>query len=152
MKLYFYFYVFVIIFFINNAYAERDILIKDAWIRAAPPNIHTHAGYLVIINNNPEEIELTNITSEDYERVEIHLTRMVNEIAMMDKIDSIKIPSNSEFNFTPGKYHLMLINNNKNILPGDTIRVNFIFNNKSMIPVSMIIKQDDPEHHYNHSH
>jgi len=138
--------------FIPVLNAEQAIQVKNAWIREAPPTIRTHAGYLTIINNKSENIQLINIISEYFERIEIHHSRMEDGIAKMIEHETIEIPAQSEFIFSPGNYHLMLLNNKNRLKPGDKISLQLIFSDGTIFPIILEVKHIDLSNQHDHHH
>ena len=125
--------------------AEQDIQVENAWIRAAPPTVRTYAAYLTIKNNKTENMQLVKITSEYFEQIEMHHSSMENGIAKMEEFETIEI------NFSPGDYHLMLINNKKPIEQGDQIPLTLIFSDGSHFStIAEIKRNNEPEHHHYH--
>jgi copper(I)-binding protein len=140
------------ILFIPVLNAEQAIRVENAWIREAPPTIRTHAGYLTIINNKSENIQLINITSEYFERIEIHQSMMGDGIAKMIELGTIKIPAQSEFIFSPGDYHLMLLNNKNQLNQGDKIPLQLIFADGTIFPITLEVKHIDLSDQHDHHH
>ena len=62
---------------------EGTITIQDAWIREAPPNASTMAGYLTINNNTNQNRTLTFAKSIHFNAIEIHQTIFEEGIAKM---------------------------------------------------------------------
>lgn len=123
------------------AAANDTVLVHDAWIAEGPPTVKTHAGYLDIENSGHTDVTLYEITSPDFERIEIHHSIIDDGIAKMLYQRSITIPAGSRLSFAPGTYHIMLFNARKPLLEGETIPLTFIFKDDSVIHIEAKIKK-----------
>ena len=140
---------------VNPILADENpnISIKDAWISEAPPNISVLAAYAHIHNLSAEAQTLLSVASPDFSKVEIHLSKIVNETAKMEKQEALNIPANSALELTPGAYHLMLFDPNKTFESGDTITLNFSFSDDSFVSVPVTVrKRNNKKHKNNHEH
>ena len=61
--------------------------------------------------------------SNAFDQIEIHSSFIENGISTMRKMDSLKIPENSEVKLDPGGYHLMLISPIKEIKEGNLVEM-----------------------------
>lgn len=136
--------------------STQAISINKVWIREAPPNSKILAAYLQIENNSAESIDLVAAESEAFERIEFHLSEMTNGVARMRTQDKISVTANSTFEFTPGGYHLMLINPTVPMREGMHATIKFVFaNGDSQTVETPVIRADSTEahqHHDNHEH
>ena len=73
------------------------------------PNIELpSAGYLTIHNKSNKDFEIHSVTSEDFERVELHKSTIKNGMSSMQKLEKLIIPANDEIKLEPNGIHLML--------------------------------------------
>ncbi len=147
------------LFLSNPLFAgENDnIIISDAWISEAPPNVSVLAAYAKIENLTDKDKTLVSISSPFFLSIELHLSKVVDEIAKMEKQESLKIPAKSYVVFTPGAYHLMLFNPESVLKAGDTAPITFSFADGSTNTIAAMVKkrmtgehQHDHEHHHDH--
>ena len=61
--------------------------------------------------------------SNAFDQIEIHSSFIEDGISTMRKMDSLKIPENSEVKLDPGGYHLMLISPIKEIKEGNLVEI-----------------------------
>ncbi len=61
--------------------------------------------------------------SNAFDQIEIHSSFIEDGISTMRKMDSLKIPENSELKLGPGGYHLMLISPIKEIKEGNLVEM-----------------------------
>lgn len=122
------------------------ITTRDAWIREAvlpegsPTADHegheddeTSSGvisalYLVIENHGDEPVELTGVEADVARVVEIHQTENQNGLMKMRPAESVEIPAGGEVAFEPGGFHIMLIDINRALEPGNEVAVTLLFN------------------------
>lgn len=92
-----------------NVVQAAELAIEDPWIREAPPNARALAGYLTIRNPGAADIKLVEVSSAQFERVEMHMTRIEEGRASMQRVTDLNIPAQSGVTFAPNGYHLMLL-------------------------------------------
>ncbi len=61
--------------------------------------------------------------SNAFDQIEIHSSFIEDGISSMRKIDSLRIPENSEVKLDPGGYHLMMMNPKKEIKEGNLVEL-----------------------------
>src|SRR5690554_7576260 len=94
-SMYKYFFWMILLNFVATCpvYSGNDIEVTGSWINEAPPTVKVLAGYMMICNSSDNPVDLVAVTSEDFERVEFHLTTMKDGIASMEKQERITIPA-----------------------------------------------------------
>ena len=130
--------------------AEEDIRISNAWINEAPPGMKMMGGYLDISNNTTNAMVLTGATSPCFEKIEFHVTEVKDGVSTMRRQDSISIPAGSEFSFSPGHYHLMLINNTRTLAVGDKVPLTLNFDQGEPLQIEAEIRRGAPMAHQHH--
>lgn len=90
--------------------AIGDIVIKNAWVRAAPSGSKIMAAYMIIDNQTSETITSSKIIANGFEKTEIHTSYVVDEISKMKKLNNLSIKGSESLVMEPGGLHLMLIN------------------------------------------
>ena len=130
-----------------SAYAQTQntLNIKQAWVREAPPHASVMVAYMQLINNGKEDIVISHVSSPNFKKSEIHLSKDVNGVAKMLPQKNLKIPAQSRVVLKPGSYHLMLIKPKKWFRQGDRISVNFLFSNKQKQTLSLPVKKSFKE-------
>ncbi len=133
--------------------SNGGIRVEDAWARAANaansmelipqpentpenPNMQgsekhnsasTSAIFLVIYNDTQKDDRLLGARTAVAEIVEIHETRMENDIMRMQQVEGIDLPARSKVELKPGGYHIMLINLKQDLKVGEKIPFTLIF-------------------------
>lgn len=100
--------------------------VRDAWIRAVPPNASATAGYFVLENGSGDVLVLESVTAAGIPRAEIHETTMADGVMRMRRLDSVTIPAGETAAFAPGGRHLMLFADSLPA-PGSSVTVELAF-------------------------
>ena len=144
--------LFTHLFFFSTLSANEDLSITDAWISEAPPTVSILAGYMNIYNGSDNAMILQSVSSPDFEKIEIHLSVIKNEMVSMEKQDSLQIPAKETIKLSPGNYHLMLFGPDKPLRSGDTTTLNFSFSNGNTQIIVAKIERRSSVDHGNHEH
>lgn len=137
----------------SNA-ADSNLMVHDAWIREAPPNMKMLAGYLTIMNHSAAAKSLVAVASDQFEKVKIHKTVHEAGVAKMIAQDSVEIGMHATVKFEPGGLHLMLINPKSQLKAGDKVGITLKFADGSEQQISANVKKGSAkqEHHHEHMH
>ena len=132
----------IIFFFVSiNIQAESALHINKAWIPEAPPGARVMAGYMEINNPTDKNIEIIAISSPDFARIEMHLSKEVNGTAKMLPQKTLNIPAGKSLSLASGGYHLMLIKPKKRLVNGQKAQLNFSFNNAKNLSLNISVKK-----------
>lgn len=102
--------------------AQAEYLdIKDAWVRAAPPNAKVMVAYATVSNTSEYDIWVTSASSDGFGAVELHETIETNGMASMIHLDYVKLQPGESVNFEPGGKHFMLFRPKSAHKTGDKI-------------------------------
>jgi len=138
-----------------SAHSDGGIMVKDAWVREAPPSAQVLAGYMVIENHTDKEKVLVGVTSPAFNKIEIHKTVNKNGMASMEQQKQLSIAAQGNVKLEPGGFHLMLFNPGKTIKAGDTIAFTLKFANGSTSMINAPVKKatggEEQHHHSEHS-
>lgn len=128
------------------------ITIDNVWISEAPPGVTTLAAYATIYNGSNETKMLTSVSSPLFSSVEIHLSKIVNGIARMEKQAAITINADDTIKLSPGGYHLMLFNPDKPLQSGNSASISFNFSDGTSLSVEapVLKRQNDSHQHHHH--
>ena len=113
---------------------EEAIRLEKPWVRRAPamPDARpgaesTAAGYVTLRNRGPERDALVAATADVAARVELHETRHMSGMMMMERVDKVELASGARVELRPGSYHLMLIGLKRALTPGQTVTLTLEF-------------------------
>lgn len=124
--------------------AEPVVNIHDAWIREAPPNARSLAGYMTLKNPSNKDQVLLSASATEFGMVMIHKTEYKNGMAHMNHQKQVTIPARGKLKFAPGGYHLMLMNPKHSLRAGDETIINFVFADKSQLKVKFKLRKGKP--------
>ena len=134
----------VIVLFSLTLGAERRA--DGAWVRIGPPGAKVHSGYFEFQNPSVGHLDIVGASSPHYERVEIHRSKVVDGIASMEPLSSVRVHGGTSVSFKPGDRHLMLINPNRKVVPGQTVEINLRLSNGSVVSTQAVAKSLGKSH------
>ena len=126
-----------------TAVAE-DIEVHNAWVRPTAQGENA-AVYLALHNHTDESDELVGASSTVTDAVEIHESKMENDVMQMNMLPSLPIAADEEIIFTPGGLHIMLVSVNEELVLGEHIGLILHFKNHEDIVVEVHIENTMPE-------
>ena len=113
---------------------DAAIRLEKPWVRRAPampearPGAEsTAAGYVILLNRGSARDALIAASADVAERVELHETRSMSGMMMMERVDKVELAPGARVELRPGSYHLMLIGLKRALTPGQTVTLTFEF-------------------------
>jgi protein SCO1 len=109
---------------------ESAIQLDRPWVRRAPAmpdSPSSAAGYVTIVNRGATPDALVSATADVAASVEIHETRNMSGMMMMEKAPKVVVPPGARVELKPGGYHLMLIGLKQALGPGQTVTLTLVF-------------------------
>jgi copper(I)-binding protein len=85
------------------------LVASDVMIKKPMPGMKMSAGYLALTNNSKNPLVITDVTSPQFEAVEMHETIVEDGVSRMIEIGDLTISPGSTVTFEPGGKHLMLM-------------------------------------------
>ena len=125
--------------------AESKINISHAWVQEAPPSAEVLAGYMDLQNQSPQAQVLLGAHGADFKSVMLHQTVTKRGMTHMNHSPQIEIKAGSSLQFSPGGYHLMLMNPKKPLHQGDQVQITLEFQSGLAFPVIFKISKDRPK-------
>jgi hypothetical protein len=124
--------------------ATADIEPHDPWMR--PTLQGENAAVYFQLHNHTETVdELIGASSNAAEIVELHESKMVDDVMQMEMLSSVTLDPDTEVNFTPGGLHVMLINVKEEIKLGDHIGVILHFQTHEDIVLDVSVREGEHE-------
>jgi len=118
-----------------------EISVIDAWARPANRGDNS-AIYFKINNPGPAIDALIEAQTEVAAQTELHKSEMDNQGVMsMHPQHQIELPPDSQVEFTPGGYHVMLVDLQQDLKVGDTVELRIRFKNFGDITLNVPVKQ-----------
>lgn len=134
----------IILLWAGAALAHGGVAVHDAWIRSVSGDIPA-AGYFVVANHGHHAIKLTGAESPAFGHAMLHHTMKHDGQTMMMHVDSVKIPAGGRVAFEPGGYHVMFMQAQKTLEPGDTVPVTLTFSNDKSVTVQFEVRSASGE-------
>ncbi len=129
-----------------------ELLVQEARINAAPPTVQVLAGYLSITNHGQETAVINTFESPGFERVELHETRIEQDVASMQRLDQLIIGPGETATLQPGAMHLMFIKPASAVRVGDSVKLFLGLADGSELRITMDVSRpvvrDDHSHHH----
>lgn len=108
------------------ALAHDGLEIRDAYARSANPQ--TAAAFMVVENHRDVDCQLTGVSSDAADMVELHTHSEQDGVMKMHKIDGgIAIPAGGEHTLARGGDHVMLMGLKKPLTDGDIVALTLDF-------------------------
>jgi hypothetical protein len=127
----------------------EDIEVHNPWARPTAQGENA-AVYFQIHNHSQTADELVGASSNISDDVEIHESKMVNDVMQMNMVSSMPLGADEEVNFEPGGYHIMMVNISQELKVGDHIGVILHFKNHEDIVVDVHIENSMPNEDHEH--
>ena len=149
-------FVLAIAILLSACSTENGLEVNGIWMRPTAQG-DNGAVYFVLHNHSPEADEMTSASSDIAEAVEMHETtfqaEMNGDIMEMNQVQTIPMGPYAEIDFAPGKYHIMLVNVQKNLNMGDEIEITLHFKNFEDINRNVPVQESPaPEDHSASNH
>lgn len=125
--------------------SENQITVEHQWARAAEKGMNS--GIFMNIKNNTDLPDtLVSAESEAAEVTEVHETYDAGSGMMgMRKAGKLGIKSGNELILKPGSYHIMLIGLKKDLVKGESVKINLVFSKSGKIEITCPIKVLNPK-------
>lgn len=119
---------------------SNALAVRDPWARPALAGDNGGA-FFIIDNGKNAPVGLVSASGDVAETIEVHLSKMEGGVMKMEKQDRVEVAANSQLEFKPGSYHIMLINLNRELKVGDTFTLNLAFDDGEKLPIIVTVKQ-----------
>jgi len=128
------------VFLLGSCSIVEDIEVHEAWSRPTAQG-NTAAAYFSLHNHTQSDDELIGASSTISDAVEIHESKMENDVMTMNMVMSVPLAAGEELSFEPGGLHVMLVGIKQELKKGDHFELTLHFKNHADITVN--IKVDD---------
>jgi hypothetical protein len=113
----------------------------DGWIKQLPAVVPVRAGYLQIDNPDKQSHEVIAFQSDAFERIEMHESRMQDDIMTMVELQSLILPADGTLELKPGGKHLMLINPTRSLQIGEDFYIVITFADETSQRMRMEVRK-----------
>ncbi|MEE3128250.1 MAG: copper chaperone PCu(A)C [Actinomycetota bacterium] len=132
--------------------AASSLVVGDPWVRATAGTEDTSmtAAFMTIDNTGDEDVTLVGASSEVAGMVEIHEMLMVDGAMAMQAMDAgLVIEAGRGKVLEPGGYHVMLMDVQTELAPGDEVALTLEFSDGSTEDLTVPVKEfTEEEGHY----
>ena len=131
--------------------SEETIVVRDPWIRAAPPNAPVLAGYMTLENRSRTAKTLVRAISGAFGAVTIHRTEEVHGVAHMTPLAKVDLAPHAAVVFRPGGYHLMLAQAKRTLVAGDQVAIDLEYADGTRASALFVVRNDmraEQSHHH----
>jgi copper(I)-binding protein len=118
------------------------IRVSKAWARHTARG-ETGAVYFLLENHSAKAEELTGVSSDVADVVEMHQTTMDGDIMRMRQVMSVPIEAKGSVEFAPGGYHAMLVEIKRDLNLGDEIQITWHFSDHQDITMNIPVQELD---------
>ena len=132
------------------AVAASTVVVRDAWVREAPPGAAVLAAYLTIENPGSKAEKLVAVSCPDFNKVEIHATEIRDGVARMLALTALPIPPHAEVKLAPGGNHLMLLQPQRALVAGMNVKLELRFDSGTRLTVVAPVRRAESsatQHH-----
>ncbi|ADZ71724.1 copper chaperone PCu(A)C [Polymorphum gilvum] len=117
-----------------------DLVIKDPWTRATPPNAMAGGGFLTITNTGGADDTLVSAASPVAGRVELHEMAVVDGVMKMREMQGgIPVPAGQTVALEPGGLHVMFMDLKEPLTEGGMAAVTLTFEKAGSVDIEMPI-------------
>jgi len=116
-----------------------NIEVKDAYVRAVPPNMPNSIAYMKIINHSNKVIYLKSADSTVAKNLELHRSTMEKGMMVMRQVPNIKISAHSFTMLKPDGFHIMIVGLKRHIEKHGVVKeMNLYFSNGKKITLQNV--------------
>ena len=132
------------------AVADSTIVVRDAWVREAPPGTPVLAAYFTLENPGSKEDKLVAVRGADFDQIEIHATEIRAGVARMIALDALPISPHALVKLAPGGYHIMLHHPRRALAAGMSVKLELRFESGTRLSVAAPVRRAEsgPAHHH----
>lgn len=111
-----------------------------AWVPGWVP----HSAYITVTNTGERTLELTDVSSDDFARIELH-TDPDGGLMLWQYLELPQaIPPGESMVFEPGGHRLMLFTQSEWLEPGDTAVLRLHFRDFKPLPLTFTVRKVSP--------
>jgi copper(I)-binding protein len=132
------------------AVADSTVVVRDAWVREAPPGAPVLAAYFTLENPGSKAGKLVAVLGPDFAKIEIHATEIRAGVARMTALDALPIPPHAVVKLAPGGQHLMLHHPRRALTAGMSIKLELRFDSGAHLTVLAPVRRAESgaAHHH----
>jgi len=118
-----------------------SLIVTEAWIKNLPPSVPMRAGYMKLENTSAKSINIIGVKSDIFMHVDIHETVEKNGMMSMQPLSPLTVPTDSTVELAPGGIHLMMMQPQQTLKPGDRVSITLQFDDERVQTLQMTVKK-----------
>lgn len=127
------------LFLCSAAMAAPDVMAKNARIRLLPGDLPL-AGYFELTNQGKQPLTLLGAYSPAFKMIHMHLSQELNGKSTMINLEGIEMSPGQTLHFTPGGYHLMLMQRLQPLQVDDQVPITLKFSGNQSLEVTFKVQ------------
>ncbi|MFZ2502469.1 MAG: copper chaperone PCu(A)C [Nocardioides sp.] len=140
----------------TSAAPAPEVIVEDGWVRATVGTDDTTmtAAFMSITNPTDADVTLSGAATDVAGMVQLHEMTMDSEGKMvMQQIEGgLVVPAGGHQHLEPGGNHIMLIDMQGELAPGDEVALTLMFSDGSTMDLTLPVKEfTEEEPHYHES-
>jgi copper(I)-binding protein len=116
-----------------------NVSVTNGWVRVLPGSLPA-GGYLTFENGTDRALSIVGAESPDYTSAMIHRSSTEGGMGRMEMVDNVALPAKGQLTFSPGGYHVMLMQPKHAVKPGDKVSVTFTLSDGGKIPATLVAR------------
>jgi copper(I)-binding protein len=131
--------------------SDARIHVKNARVNPIFTGMPVTAAYFDLHNKSNKDLTLVAVSGSISERIEIHQHTMINGLMKMQEVvNGVMLPAGEIIPFTPGGYHIMVMNLHQDIKEGDSVELTLQFTDNSTQRITATAKRPSLDHSSDH--
>ncbi|WP_110204936.1 copper chaperone PCu(A)C [Nocardioides daejeonensis] len=136
----------------NTQAVAAAVSVSEPWARGTvgSEDPTMSAAFMMLDNAGTEDVTLESASSDVAGRTELHEMAMKDGKMVMQQVEGgIVVPAGKDMLLQPGGYHVMLMDLNRELVPGEEINLVLGFSDGSNVTVTVPVKEfTEEEGHY----
>lgn len=124
--------------------AAAALRFESPWLRATPAGASVGAGYASLNNDGDAPRVIVRIESAVAAQVQIHSMSHQHGMMQMREKPSLAVPAHGSAVLQPGADHLMLLGLKQPLLAGQTVSLEFVFDDGGRQRVDFVVRDAAP--------
>jgi copper(I)-binding protein len=117
-------------------YTLKDLVIVHPSARPTPPGARVGGAYFTLENRGRGGDRLVRVDSPVAGSVELHSMAMEGNLMKMRQLTGLDVPAGAKIAFSPGGYHVMLVDLKQPLVAGQAFPLRLTFERAGTIEVS----------------
>jgi periplasmic copper chaperone A len=130
----------------SAAATEPKISIESAYVTAVMSSggmqgMGGNGAAFMLIKNGGAADKLLKVESDAAKSVELHQTKMENNVMSMQPVTAIDVPANGQVELKSGSYHVMMMDLTRELKESDKIKLTLVFEKAGSISVDAEVRK-----------